>query len=238
MTALVIDSAWFAPEAVSDETRAFNEAMAAGPGPRLAEVGVEHMRGAGRPPKPPFSARAETRTIKGPGGAPVPIRVIAPDHPRGAYLHLHGGGLIFASEFTLQTLTPRPIQPEPVQFINTPLNLQICRKHKDNPAGIDLGPWFPSMDQAVATAATFSNAFPISPADRANAIGQRYHGPVVLITDARCYSATDIFAAGFQDHGIGPVLGVDDDTGAGGANVWTQDLLEKLLENGLLEAPA
>jgi hypothetical protein len=142
----------------------------------------------------------------------------------------NGGGLIFASEFTLQTLTPRPIQPEPVQFINTPLNLQICRKHKDNPAGIDLGPWFPSMDQAVETAATFSNAFPISPADRANAIGQRYHGPVVLITDARCYSATDIFAAGFQDHGIGPILGVDDDTGAGGANVWTQDLLEKLLE--------
>lgn len=142
----------------------------------------------------------------------------------------NGGGLIFASEFTLQTLTPRPIQPEPVQFINTPLNLQTCRKHKDNPAGIDLGPWFPSMDQAVETAATFSNAFPISPADRANAIGQRYHGPVVLITDARCYSATDIFAAGFQDHGIGPVLGVDDDTGAGGANVWTQDLLKKLLE--------
>jgi hypothetical protein len=86
------------------------------------------------------------------------------------------------------------------------------------------------MDQAVETAATFSNAFPISPADRANAIGQRYHGPVVLITDARCYSATDIFAAGFQDHGIGPVLGVDDDTGAGGANVWTQDLLKQLLE--------
>ena len=55
----------------------------------------------------------------------------------------NGGGLIYASEFTLQTLTPRPIQPEPVQFINTPLNLQICRKHKDNPAGIDLGPWFP-----------------------------------------------------------------------------------------------
>jgi hypothetical protein len=142
----------------------------------------------------------------------------------------NGGGLIYASEFTLQTLTPRPIQPEPVQFINTPLNLQICRKHKDNPAGIDLGPWFPSMDQAVETAATFSNAFPITPADKANAIGQRYHGPVVLITDARCYSATDIFAAGFQDHNIGPVLGVDDDTGAGGANVWTQDLLKQLLE--------
>jgi hypothetical protein len=142
----------------------------------------------------------------------------------------NGGGLIFASEFTLQTLTPRQIQPESTQFINSPLNLQICRKHKDNPVGIDLGPWFPSMDQAVETGATFSNALQITPTGAANAVGQRYHGPVVLITDARCYSATDIFAAGFQDHGIGPVLGVDDNTGAGGANVWTQDLLKQLLE--------
>jgi C-terminal processing protease CtpA/Prc len=53
---------------------------------------------------------------------------------------------------------------------------------------------------------------------------------VVLVTDARCYSATDIFTAGFQDHRIGPVLGVDDNTGAGGANVWTHSLLKQLLE--------
>jgi len=59
-------------------------------------------------------------------------------------------------------------------------------------------------------------------------VGQKYFGPVVLITDARCYSATDIFAAGFQDHAIGPVLGVDDTTGAGGANVWTHGLLRAL----------
>lgn len=142
----------------------------------------------------------------------------------------NGGGHIYASEFALQTLTPRHIVPEPVQFINTPLNLRICRKHKDNPSGLDLGPWFPSMDQALQTGAAFSGAFPITPVDGANAIGQCYHGPVLLITDARCYSATDIFAAGFQDHGIGPILGVDDNTGAGGANVWTQDLLKQILD--------
>ena len=38
-------------------------------------------------------------------------------------------------------------------------------------------------------------------------MGQTYHGPVVLITDALCYSTTDIFAAGFQDHDLGFVLG-------------------------------
>ena len=53
----------------------------------------------------------------------------------------------------------------------------------------------------------------------------------MLVTDARCYSATDIFAAGFQDHAIGPVLGVDDNTGAGGANVWTHGLLKPLLRD-------
>src|SRR5262245_52445577 len=142
----------------------------------------------------------------------------------------NGGGHIFASEFTLQTMTPRRIEPEPVQFINTPLNLRIVRKHETDPVGIDLGPWFPSMDQALETGAVFSGAFPITPVDGANAIRQRYSGPAVLIVDARCYSATDIFAGGFQDHKIGPVLGVDDNTGAGGANVWTLSLLKQLLE--------
>jgi Peptidase family S41 len=143
----------------------------------------------------------------------------------------NGGGHIFASEFTLQTLTPRHITPEPVQFINTSLNLRIVKKHKDNPTNqIDLGPWYRSIEQAIETGAAFSHAFPITPEEGANAIGQVYSGPVVLVTDARCYSATDIFAAGFKDHAIGPVLGVDENTGAGGANVWTQGLLKQLLE--------
>ena len=143
----------------------------------------------------------------------------------------NGGGHIFASEFTLQTLTPRRITPEPVQFICTPLNLEIVRQHAANPTGqIDLGPWFPSMEQAVQTGSIYSSGFPITPEAGANAIGQRYFGPVVLVTDARCYSATDIFAAGFQDHAIGPILGVEANTGAGGANVWTHGLLKQLLE--------
>ena len=142
----------------------------------------------------------------------------------------NGGGHIHASEFTLQTLTPRRIQPEPVQFASRDLNLAICRRHKDNPSGIDLGPWFASLDQATETGAEYSGAFPITPVAGANARGQHYHGPVVLITNARCYSATDIFAAGFADHQIGTILGVDNNTGAGGANVWTHGLLTQLLQ--------
>ncbi len=141
----------------------------------------------------------------------------------------NGGGHLHASEFTLQTLTPRPISPEPVQFIATPLNLALCRRHQDGAEGIDLGPWFPSLDQAVEIGATFSAGFTITPSDGANEIGQTYHGPAVLVTDARCYSATDFFAAGWADHEIGPILGVDDRTGAGGANVWTHQLLMQLV---------
>ncbi|WP_354644143.1 S41 family peptidase [Kitasatospora camelliae] len=158
------------------------------------------------------------------------LRLIDLMPERGLVLDVrdNGGGLIFAAEFALQLFTPKRIAPEPVQFINSSLNLRICRRHQDD-RQIDLGPWVASLDQALEIGAAFSSAFPISPEEGANAIGQRYFGPVVLITNARCYSATDIFAAGFQDHGIGPVLGTDDCTGAGGANVWTQKLLHDLL---------
>ncbi len=147
----------------------------------------------------------------------------------------NGGGHIFASEGLLQVLTPREITPEPTQFINTPLNARICKRHENDPVGIDLGPWVESIVGSVETGAIYSRGFPITPEAFANDRGQKYHGPVVLITDARCYSATDIFAAGFKDHEIGHILGVDGNTGAGGANVWTHELLRLLLR---LPSPA
>ena len=144
----------------------------------------------------------------------------------------NGGGNILASEGLLQTLTPYPITPEPTQFINTPLNATLCKIHKNSPKGIDLGPWYQSIRDAITTGAIYSRAFPITSPEFANARGQQYHGPVVLITDARCYSATDIFAAGFQDHEIGPIIGIDANTGAGGANVWSHGLLKALRDTG------
>ncbi|MET0132508.1 MAG: S41 family peptidase [Kibdelosporangium sp.] len=135
----------------------------------------------------------------------------------------NGGGHIWAAEMILQTLTFQAVEPEPVQFIATPLNLRLCRRHSE------LAAWRDSIDQATETGQVFSAAHPVTPPHATNDIGQTYHGPVVLITDARCYSATDMFAAGFADHGIGTILGVDDNTGAGGANVWTHSLLAQLL---------
>ncbi len=141
----------------------------------------------------------------------------------------NGGGVILNGEFILQTLTPRRIEPEPVQLINTPLNLEICRRNGTNSPITDLSAWVESMQQSLQTGSVFSAGFPISDPEQCNAIGQKYFGPVVLIIDALCYSTTDFFAAGFQDHEIGPVLGADANTGAGGANVWTHELLQQLL---------
>jgi Peptidase family S41 len=150
------------------------------------------------------------------------IRLITALPPRGLILDVrgNGGGVINAGEFALQTLTPRRIEPEPFQFINSPLNLDICRRNGKDSNWTDLSAWVESMQQALQTGAAFSAGFPVSDPEMCNAIGQKYFGPVVLITDGLCYSTTDIFASGFQDHDIGPVLGVAGSTGAGGANVW------------------
>jgi C-terminal processing protease CtpA/Prc len=86
-------------------------------------------------------------------------------------------------------------------------------------------PWKDSLLQAVQTGAQFSKGIPLSSENVVNSFGQIYFSPVVLITDAYCYSACDMFAAGFQDHNIGPILGVDESTGAGGANVLTHKVL-------------
>ena len=145
----------------------------------------------------------------------------------------NGGGHIYAAEQLLQLFTPRPIRPEPAQLINTPANLQLARRHSPSRhlPDLDLQPWLRSLSQSVQTGATFSSAASITPPERCNHIRQRYYGPCVLITDALCYSATDIFTAGFQDHEIGRVLGVDGNTGAGGANVWTHALIRFLMSD-------
>jgi hypothetical protein len=110
------------------------------------------------------------------------------------------------------------------EFLNTPLNYQIC---KSAPEDWDLKRWLPSIGESVLTGATYSAGFPLTRDALCNGVGQVYYGPVVLITDALSYSATDIFAAGFQDNDVGAVLGTSGNTGAGGANFWSLDDLRQ-----------
>jgi len=99
MTKNPLDPALFHPDAVSAETRALNAAMVRllSDQPNWWVVGAAatraaRKRGNGPFPAPVFSARATTRTIPGPGGHVIPLRIIVPASPRGVYLHLHGGG--------------------------------------------------------------------------------------------------------------------------------------------------
>ena len=140
----------------------------------------------------------------------------------GLVLDVRGnpGGSIRAAESLLQLFTPNIIEPELFEFINTPLNFQICKSAPDDWA---LKRWLPSIGDSVFTGATYSAGFPLTRDALCNGIGQVYYGPVVLITDALSYSATDIFSAGFQDNEVGPVLGTSGNTGAGGANFWSLD---------------
>ncbi|MGH7292156.1 MAG: S41 family peptidase, partial [Myxococcota bacterium] len=161
------------------------------------------------------------------------IRIVGRLSPRGLILDVrgNGGGLITAGERMLQLLTPRPIEPSRFHFLNTPRTAQLAAAHTF------LRPWKRSIDQSVETGTDFSQGFPLLPMAAYNDIGQQYQGPVVLVTDALCYSTTDIFAAGFQDHGIGTVLGVDAATGAGGANVWEYALIASLAADSVLLPP-
>ena len=149
----------------------------------------------------------------------------------------NGGGSIRAAESLLQVLSADDaISPARFQFLATPLALHLSRNIKA------LGQWTDSLKQGAITGATHSRGFPITTESFLKRFVYRYPGPAVLIVDAACYSATDMFAAGFIDHEIGPVLSSSDNTGAGGANVLTHSAIRSLLKDtaraaGLVELP-
>ena len=159
------------------------------------------------------------------------VRILRTLPPSGLILDVrgNGGGYVNFGERLLQTLSPRPIQPEPFHFLTSALTLRLAESVPW------LNDWAKPLATAISIGAGFSQGFPLTDPARCNDIGQIYQGPVVLITDAFCYSTTDIFAAGFQDHGLGTILGVHDNTGAGGANVW--DHTEVLQRLGLTPNP-
>ena len=124
------------------------------------------------------------------------------------------GGSAELAEQSLQFFTPKVIAPLPFRFIASESTRKIT-KNRD-----EFKPYIASIDNALSTGAAFSAGVPISSAEAANALGQYYFGPVVLVTNGVTYSAGDLFAAGFQDNQVGTVIGIDETTGGGGANCW------------------
>lgn len=100
---LIIDPAWFAPGAAPKETKAYAEGLIAKGrhAPDIWALGPLEVRARRLQGETPFiiepkSERAATVEIDGPGGK-LSLRIIAPERPRGAYLHIHGGGWTLGS---------------------------------------------------------------------------------------------------------------------------------------------
>jgi acetyl esterase len=98
-----IDPILFDPASIPAETHQVNAAIAelTKDMPNWWDVGAARVREArarGEGPFPPIpkSPRARTIEIAGPAGA-IGLRVIAPERPRGVYLHLHGGGWVLGA---------------------------------------------------------------------------------------------------------------------------------------------
>jgi acetyl esterase/lipase len=104
MTDNPLRPALFRKDAIADDTANFNDAVVGLMTglPDWWNVGPENAREArrqGRGPFPPVvkSPRARTIVIPGRDGNEIPLRIIAPDQPRGVYLHIHGGGWVLGS---------------------------------------------------------------------------------------------------------------------------------------------
>jgi C-terminal processing protease CtpA/Prc len=142
----------------------------------------------------------------------------------GLLLDLRGceDGIIPTAERLLQLFTAGPIEPQPFQFRVTDLIREMVATA---PA---LHAWRDAVENAARQGRRFSVARPLTSRGEANSVGQKYCGPVVVLVDALTYSSAEMFAAGFQDHGIGLVLGTSQRTGGGGASPWHQSIIHQL----------
>ena len=165
------------------------------------------------------------------------LRLMATNAPDGVILDLRGnmGGSVRAAETMLQMISPQPITPARFHWRSTPAiqkALAELRSLRERFADLsdeerdmltalatDYGEWLHDPAPESANERLTSGRHVTLPAD-ANEVGQIYQGAVILLVDAFTYSAADIFAGGFQDHAIGPVLGICRSTGGGGATKW------------------
>jgi hypothetical protein len=147
-------------------------------------------------------------------------RVLRSAPADGLVVDLRGnpGGDIGAAEQLLQLISPVPIQPLGMDFLNTRASRALARQvYLDRD---DLGAFEDALTEAASVAAQFLPSPSVDEPGAYNDVGQAYHGPVALLVDALSYSAADVFAASFQDHDLGTVIGTHPQTGGGGGNVW------------------
>lgn len=120
---------------------AFLDQVARQKTPSLASLPIDVTRralliGAGVDPHPPALARVEDRTIPGPDGTELPIRIYTPEGqgPFGVCLYFHGGGWVLNSIDTHDALVRRLAAESGCVFIN--VDYRLAPEHK-YPAAIE-----------------------------------------------------------------------------------------------------
>ncbi len=145
-------------------------------------------------------------------------------------LRSNPGGLIWAAERMLQLFTDRdhrpPITPTRFSLVASPLTRDMAASPFNR---LELEAWSSSLDDSISTGEQYAQPLPLTDPDWCNDLPRAYPGPAVAVVDANTYSSGDLFAAGWVDNQIGPLVVVGQATGAGGANVWTGDQLRDSL---------
>jgi Peptidase family S41 len=156
------------------------------------------------------------------------VRLVGQLPERGLVVDLRAnpGGLIWAAERLLQLFTDDPVTPTRFSLLASPLTRSMAASPFNR---LELHQWAPSLEAAVATGELYSQPLPLTDPEWCNDVGRRYPGPVVAVVDANTYSSGDLFAAGFVDNQVGPLVCVGEGTGAGGANVWQHGQLRDAL---------
>ncbi|MCX6117671.1 MAG: S41 family peptidase [Proteobacteria bacterium] len=139
------------------------------------------------------------------------------DTSRGLVIDLrnNGGGAVKLAEEMIQLFTPNEVQPSTVRLLPNKLNLEMFLRSN----GREENGWTSDIRAALARNEKYTAPRILTTVREANRSGQVWMKPVILIVNAACYSACDMFAAGMQDHGAATIVGSHTSTGAGGANV-------------------
>ena len=138
------------------------------------------------------------------------------------------GGLITFSEELVQLFAPQGVDPTTVRMLANPLNEKIFIKSNGSE-----NRWSHAIRKAIDNGQKYMEPLAITPPTEANMMGQVWFKPVVVLTNAGCYSACDLFSAGMQDSGAATIIGVHSTTGAGGANVMEYSTFQQIMGNGV-----
>lgn len=138
----------------------------------------------------------------------------------GVVVDLRGnpGGLVWAAERALQLFTDHPVVPTRFSLVATPLTRLMAASPFNR---LELEAWNGSLQDAVSTGEQYAQPLPLTDPAWCNDRGRVYPGPAVAVVDPNTYSSGDLFAAGWVDNDVGPLVAVGQATGGGGANVWT-----------------